>query len=103
MNDHLPIDVDSAGLETLLSSELDPLFWSPQRLGQASAWWAHVPFAFWLIVACRPRLLVELGTHHGVSYAAFCEAVVHARLGTRCYAVDTWVGDEHSGQYGGCL
>jgi len=100
MNDHLPIDVDSAGLDTLLSRELDPLFWSPQRLGVASAWWAHVPFAFWLTVACRPRLLVELGTHNGVSYAAFCEAVLHARLATRCYAVDTWVGDEHSGHYG---
>ena len=94
------MDAAAAGLDTLLSRELDPLFWPPQRLGMASAWWAHVPFAFWIMVACRPRVLVELGTHNGISYAAFCEAVLHARLGTRCYAVDTWVGDEHSGLYG---
>jgi tetratricopeptide (TPR) repeat protein len=100
MNDHQPLGADSAGLEILLSRELDPLFWPPQRLGLGSAWWAHVPFAFWIIVACRPRLLVELGTHNGISYAAFCEAVLRARLGTRCYAVDTWVGDEHSEHYG---
>jgi lipopolysaccharide biosynthesis protein len=85
----------------LLSSELEPIFWVPERLGRPSAWWGHVPFAFWLIAKCRPRLLVELGTHYGVSYAAFCEAVSRLRLGSRCYAVDTWEGDPHAGVYGG--
>jgi tetratricopeptide (TPR) repeat protein len=100
MNDHQPIEANWVGLEALLSRELDPLFWPPQRLGLASAWWAHVPFAFWIVVASRPRLLVELGTDKGVSYAAFCEAVLRARLGTRCFAVDTWTGDDHAGHYG---
>jgi len=100
MNDDQSLGASPAGLEILLSRELDPLFWGPQRLGLASAWWAHVPFAFWITVACRPRLFVELGTHNGVSYAAFCEAVLRAGLGTRCYAVDTWAGDEHSKNYG---
>jgi glycosyltransferase involved in cell wall biosynthesis len=77
----------------------DPAFWRPTRLGVPSAWHKHVPFAFWLVVHLRPRLLVELGTHEGVSYAAFCEAVRRAGLPTRCFAVDTWRGDEHAGFY----
>lgn len=79
---------------------LDPLFWEAKRIGQPSAWWMHVPFAHWAVAACAPKLLVELGTHTGVSYAAFCEAVRASKCGARCYAVDTWEGDAHAGNYG---
>lgn len=64
-----------------------------------SAWLEHGPFALWLIDALRPKRFVELGTHGGFSYFAFCQAVKLSSSGTACYAVDTWEGDEHSGEY----
>ena len=87
-------------LTALSQPSLDPLFWRAERLGSLSAWWQHVPFAHWIVCATAPRILVELGTHTGVSYAAFCQAVERAGLATRCHAVDTWCGDPHAGMYG---
>jgi glycosyltransferase involved in cell wall biosynthesis len=79
---------------------LAPLFWLAERRGAVSAWWGHVPFAHWIVDAIRPRVLVELGTHTGVSYGAFCNAVRCTSLSTRCFAVDTWQGDHQTGFYG---
>ena len=83
----------------LLPDHLAPAFWVPDRLGTISAWWGHVPFAHWLVAATQPALIVELGTHTGVSYAAFCRAVTERHLPTRCVAIDTWQGDAQSGHY----
>lgn len=65
-----------------------------------SAWEGHIAFAFYLIRQLQPRLFVELGTHWGDSYFAFCQGVAEWRLSTRCAAVDTWAGDPHTGDYG---
>jgi hypothetical protein len=92
--------MQNSELGPLTSRDIEPLFWPPERLGRVSAWWGHVPFAFWIIANSEPRSFVELGTYYGVSYAAFCEAVLRLRLTTRCYAVDTWVGDPQAGSYG---
>lgn len=72
----------------------------PMILPHPSAWLGHLPFAAWIIQEVRPRTFVELGTHHGHSYFAFCQSVVEAGLRTQCFAVDTWSGDLQSGYYG---
>jgi methyltransferase family protein len=91
---------DTEALHYLWTPDLDPLFWREGRIDVVSAWYRHVPFAHWVVGASKPRTLVELGTFTGVSYSAFCEAVMRNVLEARCFAVDTWQGDEHTGRYG---
>jgi O-antigen biosynthesis protein len=77
----------------------DELLWEPLRLTQPGPWTGHLVAAFWLIKAVRPRVLVELGTHSGNSYSAFCQAIALLGLPACAFAVDTWSGDEHAGFY----
>src|SRR5271165_6153152 len=78
----------------------DELYWQPSRQAIPGAWTGHLAIAFWLIKAVRPAMFVELGTHSGNSYSAFCQAIAQFGLSSRAFAVDTWRGDEHSGLYG---
>ena len=69
-------------------------------VGETPAWLAHIPFAFWVVSATEPRVIVELGCHYGNSYFAFAQSVAACGLPTSMFAIDTWEGDEHSGLYG---
>lgn len=87
---------------------IDP--WAEVEASAASAWWPdhvvpsawieHTPFAAWLIGAARPGTVVELGTYLGASFLAFCQAARRLDQPVRCFAVDTWQGDDHTGPYG---
>lgn len=64
------------------------------------SWSGQLAFACDLIAAIQPSLIVELCTHWGESYFTFCQTVEEQRLPCVCYAVDHWVGDDHTGHYG---
>ncbi|WP_298858704.1 class I SAM-dependent methyltransferase [uncultured Gimesia sp.] len=67
-------------------------------MSDIDSWHGHIPFAFELIKNLKPKRFVELGTHKGDSYLAFCQAVKHYQTNTKCISVDTWQGDEHAGE-----
>src|SRR5450759_2450606 len=81
-------------------SDYPVCFDRPDRILNSSAWNEHTPFGMFLVDFLRPKILVELGTHTGVSYCAFCQAVKKLGTGTKCYAIDTWTGDQQAGFYG---
>jgi predicted O-methyltransferase YrrM len=65
-----------------------------------STWNDHVPFGYDIVTALRPKIIVELGTYSGLSYFTFCQAMLENDIDGTAYAVDTWEGDEHTGDYG---
>lgn len=64
-----------------------------------STWVDHLPFGYDLVTALRPKMLVELGTHKGLSYFTFCQAMKENDIDGVCYAVDTFEGDAHTDKY----
>src|SRR5580704_14587932 len=93
-----PINTET--LRYLWTPDLNPLFWREGQVDATSTWLGHIPFAHWVVGTAKPHTLVELGTQNGVSYSAFCQAVVRNGFDTRCYAVNTWRGENQAGQDG---
>lgn len=83
----------------ILNSLVAAASFNPKSLQAPSAWVGHLSFAAWVTQEVSPKILVELGTHTGNSYFSFCQSIVEAGLSTKCYAVDTWQGDDHAGKY----
>ena len=69
----------------------------PER--STGPWSGHRDFAYDLIRWRQPDVVVELGTHYGVSFFTFCQATIDAGTNTELHAIDTWEGDEHAGFY----
>ena len=79
----------------------DPSFESEPVLNDlGSAWAGHRYFAYDLIANIKPKTVVELGTHWGTSFFAFCQAVKDNNLECELFAVDSWKGDPHASFYG---
>ena len=97
----IPVSAHRFALAPGIGISLGAEAFSPSQRLCISAWSEHVPFLTWLITRQRPGVFVELGTHTGMSYCAACQTVRAGRIPTKCFAVDTWQGDEHAGFYGG--
>ncbi len=90
-----------SGLKPSFSLDRASLHFRPRRYKPHGVgyWSGHIPFACDLIATLRPSLLVELGTHTGESFFAFCQSIAESGVECRAFAVDTWRGDAHTGAY----
>jgi hypothetical protein len=64
-----------------------------------STWVDHLPFAYDLVEAIRPKLIVELGAYNGLSFFTFCQSMVENDIDGAAYAIDCWEGDKHTDAY----
>ena len=62
-------------------------------------WAAHVPFARWLVSELKPNTFVELGVENGHSFFNIAEIMHKIVSQPKCFAVDTWLGDDFTSKY----
>ena len=74
---------------------IEPLYRSTN-----DSWHGHQSFAIELVSQMKPRNFVELGVQWGDSYFAFCQGIHQYDVPCWTFGIDTWRGDEHSGNYG---
>jgi O-antigen biosynthesis protein len=67
---------------------------------ELSAWQGLEGLAYHIVRHYRPKLIVELGTHMGLSALAMGLALRDLGEGGRLFAVDSWEGDPQAGFYG---
>lgn len=91
------IPVSNGIVSQLASAHFFPIHY---RTGGLGNWSGHLPFARDLVQELKPSVIVELGSQYGESYFGFCQAVVESGISANTFAVDTWMGDRHTGAYG---
>jgi hypothetical protein len=82
-----PADIAASEIWPALAA---PVLFSRPKFLRDAAILHHVPFLFWLIDACRPQRIVELGIDRGVSYFAACQAVETLGLSATCHGFRDW-------------
>lgn len=55
-------------------------------------WTSHIPFAYDLVAALKPRLVVDIGASPDLSCFAFCQSIQEHELDALCYTVGDWDG-----------
>jgi predicted O-methyltransferase YrrM len=89
-----------------LSREITRVEWQKERWSlteldsfselSKSAWGGLQTLGYAMVREYRPRIVVELGTHMGLSALAMGMALRDLGEGGKLYAVDTWQGDQHA-------
>jgi predicted O-methyltransferase YrrM len=86
--------------QTKRDCKLQRLFELEERSPLRSAWVGLGTIAYEIVTHFKPNRIVELGSFAGFSTCAMGMALRNLGEGGQLYAVDTWRGDDHTGQFG---
>ena len=64
-----------------------------------SAWQGLQTLAYRIVLQHKPKVIVELGSHMGLSALAMALALKKLGEGGKLYAIDCWEGDIQAGEY----